>query len=205
MTKKDYREKIEEHRQEIELDDTPSRMSRSNKNQINNKSKLLRNLTIAFILIPALVLIYVTFFYEPKLQESNEVDQPPIEVQTNKPSNNNSAANENENDTEDEKAKEEAALKEKEAAEAAAKAEADKKAKEEADKLAQQKAQEEEQKKREEQQAASSTTYTVKPGDTLYSISRAHYNGEIRVQGIIQANNLSTESITVGQVLVIPK
>lgn len=203
MTKKDYREKIEEHRQEIDLDDkTPSRMSRSNKKQTqtNNKSKLLRNLTIAFILIPALVLVYVTFFYEPKVQETKNLEQKPIEVQTNKPINNASAASKEDEKDEAVKAKEEAAKKEKEAAELAAKIEAEKKAQEDAA----QKAKEEEQKKLAAQQA-SSTTYTVKPGDTLYSISRAFYNGEIRVKGIIQANNLTTENITVGQVLVIPK
>ncbi|MEO4053194.1 LysM peptidoglycan-binding domain-containing protein [Solibacillus sp. CAU 1738] len=204
MAKKDYREKIEEHRQEIELEEVPSRMSRANKKQDYKKSPLMRNLTIFFIFIPLLVLGYVRFFYEPKTPAmENDVEQQ-IEVQTNKPStpnSNNQATTGNEKEDAETENKEETGKIEKEAAEA------DKIAKEQAAKIAEQKAKEEEAKKLAAQQAqqASPKTYTVKTGDTLYSISRAHYNGEIRVQGIIQANNLSSENITVGQTLIIPQ
>lgn len=44
-------------------------------------------------------------------------------------------------------------------------------------------------------------TYTVKPGDTLYSISK---DNEISVDDLIKLNNLSSDILTVGDVLVLP-
>ena len=50
-------------------------------------------------------------------------------------------------------------------------------------------------------EVANPTTYTVQSGDTLWSISRK-YN--VSVNDIIQANNLSSSVLQIGQTLIIP-
>jgi len=54
---------------------------------------------------------------------------------------------------------------------------------------------------------APSTTVTVQPGDTLWSIAAAHYPGDdvrVRVQDIEQANGLNGPTIEAGQTLRLP-
>jgi LysM repeat protein len=49
--------------------------------------------------------------------------------------------------------------------------------------------------------AASGTTVVVGRGETLYAIARRH---NVRVETLMQANNLTTDRIQAGQTLVIP-
>ncbi len=57
-----------------------------------------------------------------------------------------------------------------------------------------------------EESASNSTerTYTVQAGDTLSSISRDFYGSSSEYQKIIDANSLTSDSLTLGQVLIIP-
>ncbi|KYG88958.1 LysM peptidoglycan-binding domain-containing protein [Metasolibacillus sp. FSL H7-0170] len=221
MTQENYREKIEEHRQEIEFDGRLERKSRTSKKPKKRKSPLIRNMTILFIFIPLLVLGYVHFFYEPKSLAVEKDGS--VTVEPNKPSIENNeqqiAA------AEKEKAEQEAAAQaEKEAAakaqaeqeaqakaqaekEAAAKAQAEKEAqaKAQAEKEAAAKAQAEKQAKEDAEKLASSQTHVVQPNENLYRISLKYYNNGNGVQKIMQANNLSSENIVVGQTLIIPQ
>jgi LysM repeat protein len=54
--------------------------------------------------------------------------------------------------------------------------------------------------------AGPSLTYTVRPGDTLWSIAAAHYAGDPRdaIWKIERRNHLSTALISPGQRLVLP-
>ena len=62
MSKEDYREKIEEDRQEIELEGEHSRLPRSKLKTKKRKSKLMPTLLVIFIFIPLAVLLYLTVF-----------------------------------------------------------------------------------------------------------------------------------------------
>lgn len=225
MTKEDYREKIEEHRQEIEFDGPLERKSRTSKKANQRKNPLIRNMTILFIFIPLLVLGYVQFFYEPK-SLAVEKDEG-VTVEPNKPSIENNeqqiaaAKKEKEEKEAEAKAREEQQAKEKAAAEKAAaekvkkeaeakaqqeaaakaKAEREAKARAEAEKQAQERAKQQEE---EAKKLANAKTHTVQPNENLYRISLKYYNNGNGVQKIMQANNLSSENIVVGQTLIIP-
>ena len=87
MSKEDYRDKIEEHRQSFEGEEeqgTLSRASRVKRNGGTNKkpkntqrkTPLMTILVIIFILIPSMILIFVWMFYEPgKTIEQVEKEQ----------------------------------------------------------------------------------------------------------------------------------
>ncbi|MEC1179123.1 LysM peptidoglycan-binding domain-containing protein [Metasolibacillus meyeri] len=222
MTQENYREKIEEHRQEIEFDGPLERKSRTSKKPRQRKSRLIRNMTIFFIFIPLLFLGYVHFFYEPKSLAVDKDDS--VTVEPNKPSIENNeeqiAAAENEKEEQEaakEKAEKEAAAKaqaEKEAEEKAkaekeaiAKAQAEKEAaaKAQAEKEAAAKAQAEKQAKEDAERLAAAKTHVVQPNENLYRISLKYYSDGNGVQKIMQANNLSSENIVVGQTLIIPQ
>ncbi len=51
---------------------------------------------------------------------------------------------------------------------------------------------------------AAGTTYTVQSGDTLSSISKKVYGTSSQYQKIIEANKLPSDSVSIGQVLIIP-
>ncbi|UZN00701.1 hypothetical protein OL548_15070 [Lysinibacillus sp. MHQ-1] len=87
MSKEDYRDKIEEHRQSFEDEQneqqTLSRVSRMNKNgdkkqkpkNPKRKTPLMTILFVIFILIPLTILVYFWKFYEPgKTIEQAEKD-----------------------------------------------------------------------------------------------------------------------------------
>ena len=68
---KDYLDKIEEYRQEVELDEvskTRTRTRRSRKQNNASKSPLMKILVVIFIFIPLSILGYVWFFYEPEVE-----------------------------------------------------------------------------------------------------------------------------------------
>lgn len=236
MTKEDYREKVEEHRQEIDLhNESGTKMSRVSRHRKKNGKKqtnpIMTVLTVVLIFIPLVILAYVWLIYEPNTSASENVnvdkkDDLVVEIQKQDPKTQPSAANDDEekeetnddNNAEVDEAKAKAE-KEKLAAEEAKKAEAKiakekaekeaaeiKKA-EEAQKVAAAKAKEQEAKKKAAQDAAKAQqkTHTVQSTDNLYRIALKYYgNGSAEyVNKIKAANNLSSDSISTGQVLVI--
>lgn len=236
MTKEDYREKVEEHRQEIDLhNESGTKMSRVSRHRKKSEKKqtnpMMTVLTVVLIFIPLVILAYVWLIYEPNTSASENVnadkkDDLVVEIQKQDPKTQPSATNDDEekeekkedNTAEVDEAKAKAE-KEKLAAEEAKKAEAriakEKAAKEaeeikkaeEAQKVAAAKAKEQEAKKKAAQEAAKAQqkTHTVQSTDNLYRIALKYYgNGSPEnVNKIKAANNLSSDSIATGQVLVI--
>ncbi|KGR74116.1 LysM peptidoglycan-binding domain-containing protein [Ureibacillus sinduriensis] len=212
MSNGDYREKIEEHRQSIELEDQQnSRMSRSRqkvkKKKKNRKNPLLNILLFVLLGIPFALLIYVSFFYTPADTDMAEVEENGSIVEVQK--NNTVSASNKETDepkieqtdadsttNSNEQAKEKEAAVAKQAEEEAKKAE---QAKLEKEKLAKQ---QEEQKQKEQQPGGK--THTVQPNENLFRIALKYYNDASGVDKIMAANNLSSNSISVGQTLIIP-
>lgn len=235
MTKEDYKEKVEEHRQEIELDDAMVKRSRASRHGKVKKNKpknpMMKVLVFIFILIPLAILFYVWFLFEPEPpvevateagdkgivveiqnQEPKETsntavaEEPEKEEPAKKPSAEELAADEAAKQAaaaEDARKIEEAEIKKAEEAQAAAAA-----------KLEEQKRRAEEQaraaeEKRKAAEAAqlSSKSHTVQSTDNLYRIALKYYgNGSPEyVNKIKQANGLSSDSISAGQVLVIPQ
>lgn len=223
MTKEDYREKVEEHRQEIDLhNESGAKMSRTSRQRKKSAKKqsnpIMTILTIVLIFIPLSILGYVWFLYEPSTSASENInveekDDLVVEIVKQDPKapespkattddeqketneENKASANTDVAAKEAEKqrlAAEEAKKVEKEAAEA-------KKA-EEAQKIAATKAKEQEAKKKAEQK-----THTVQSTDNLYRIALKYYgNGSpAYIDKIKAANNLSSDSISEGQVLII--
>lgn len=237
MTKEDYREKVEEHRQEIELhNESDSKMSRVRRHQKSGtkkqKNPLMTLLVVVFIFIPLSILGYVWFIFEPSTKATDDVlveekDQI-VEIQTQNP-NKPTVVDSDEEEKEENKEKPEdnnasqadsaaKAEKEKLAAEEAKKAEAKKladtkaakaaeaKKAEEAQKVAARKAKElEEKKKAKAATSAQQKTHTVQSTDNLYRIALKYYgNGSpANIEKIKAANNLSSDNISTGQVLVI--
>lgn len=221
MAKEDYREKIEEDRQEIEMEGFQSRASRSKQKGKKRKNPLISSLLVIFIFIPSLVLLYVNFLYEPDspvetVEQNNEVVQvekndttaKAAEVEDDEEEKDEKDTSSDTVDISDEKQKELAAAQAAAAAEASKAAE--QKAKEEAaKKAAEQKAKEEAAKKAAEQKAKEEAakpkrTHTVKSNETLYRIAMNYYNDPSAVEKIKQANGMASESIQVGQTLILP-
>ncbi|MEK4079583.1 LysM peptidoglycan-binding domain-containing protein [Solibacillus sp. FSL K6-1126] len=233
MTKEDYREKVEEHRQEIDLhNESGTKMSRVSRHRKKSGKKqtnpIMTVLTVVLIFIPLVILAYVWLIYEPNTSASENVnadkkDDLVVEIQKQDPKTQPSATNDDEEKKDDNTAEVDEAKvkaeKEKLAAEEAKKAEAriakEKAAKEaeeikkaeEAQKVAAAKAKEQEAKKKAAQEAAKAQqkTHTVQSTDNLYRIALKYYgNGSAEyVNKIKAANNLSSDSIATGQVLVI--
>ena len=215
MAKKDYREKIEEDRQQIEVESELSRLSRSKHKAKKRKSPLISILLVTFILIPLSLLVYVKFFYEPTPALKQEaVDNEKVQMETN------NAAKKQQEKEDQEAAEKQAAEKEKQEQEA--KLAADEKAKKEAELAAAKKAEEEaaakkaaeqkaaqeaaakQQQQQQQLQQPSSKSHTVQPGDTLYSIAMKYYGDPNAVEKIRVANGLGTDSISTGRTLVLP-
>jgi len=186
----------------------------NNKTTKKQGNPLMKVLVFIFIFIPAGFLGYVWFFFEPKAEDvaveagNNAI----VQIQKNEPSENNVAvgddAEEEEKPVSQENAHDsEQKQIEKQAAKEAAVAE-------EAQKIAAQKAKEqeakmkatEEKKKVEEQAKVKPKTHTVLSTDNLYQIAIKYYgNGSpANIAKIKQANNLSSDSISLGQQLIIP-
>ncbi|MER1985458.1 MAG: LysM peptidoglycan-binding domain-containing protein [Solibacillus sp.] len=227
MTKEDYKEKVEELRQEIELEDDllkRSRASRHGKTK-NKKQKnpIMTLLVFVFILIPLGILFYVWFLFEPEVpaEVTTEADDKGIvvEIQNQEPKNQDAAivADDNKEAPANDEATKQAAA----AAEAKKVEEAEIKKAEEAQKVAAAKLEEqkrlaaeqaraaEEKRKAQQTQAttsSSSNSHTVQSTDNLYRIALKYYgNGSAEyVNKIKQANGLSSDSISAGQVLLIP-
>ncbi|CAM5181270.1 LysM domain-containing protein OS=Ureibacillus acetophenoni OX=614649 GN=SAMN05877842_103351 PE=4 SV=1 [Ureibacillus acetophenoni] len=196
MSNEDYREKIEEHRQSIEIEKPNSRQSRSRvaKNKKpRRRDPLMTILTVIFIFIPLVILVYVWGFYKPttpsqaqtKEEESLEyekndkiedeetiIDEPVLiddTVDENKEEDDESE--EVDKESNDDRSSEDNTTNEKPSSG---------------------QVQDEESK---------GNKHVVKPGDTLFSIANAN---NTTVDAIMEANGLQTPDIQVGQQLIIP-
>ena len=222
MAKEDYREKVEEHRQEIDLhNESGAKISRVARNRKGNakkqKNPLMKILVVVFIFIPLSILGYVLFIFDPGTKatdttKANDNDQL-VEIQKQDPNESKVVDSDNEadekNDAQADDAEKERLAAEKAKAAEAQKLEDEKKAKEaeEAQKVAAQKAKELEAKKKAEAERAKATrtTHTVQSTDNLYRIALKYYGdgSPANIEKIKAANNLSSDSISAGQVLVI--
>lgn len=193
MAKEDFREKIEEHRQPIQLDEeqgVPSRKSRMDKRgkstkkthkqaTTKTKSPFITIVLALFILIPSSAFIYV-YFWDPSSGAGTEVvqDKDVVEVQTNDvgTTSNESNATPTNEPTQTEKNTEQST----------------------------------------NQQTDNNTTqqtpiqqgeqmYTVEKNDSLYKISVKYYGDGSGIDKIKEANGLTSEAIAVGQTLIIPE
>ena len=220
MTKEDYREKVEEHRQEIDLHSEPdmkmSRTSRhSKKNEKKQKNPIMKILVVVFIFIPLSILFYVLFLFEPSTTTDGKVatadNDQLVQIEKQDRSEAKAADKEDEEKETEENNVDEEKEKEKAAADEAEKAEEQKaKEAEEQQKIAAQKAKELEEKKKAEEEAqekasAEQKTHTVTSSDNLYRIALKYYgNGSpANIEKIKKANNLTSDSIAAGQVLII--
>src|SRR5690606_677834 len=204
MTKEDYREKVEEHRQEIDLhNESGTKMSRVSRHRKKNGKKqtnpIMTVLTVVLIFIPLVILAYVWLIYEPKTSAIENVnvdkkDDLVVEIQKQDPKTQPSATNDDEEKEEtkddntaevDEAKAEKAKLAAEEAKKAEARIASEKAAKEaaeikkaeEAQKVAAAKAKEQEAKKKAAQEAAKGQqkTHTVQSTDNLYRIALKYY------------------------------
>ncbi|WP_102692535.1 LysM peptidoglycan-binding domain-containing protein [Rummeliibacillus pycnus] len=217
MPQENYREKIEEHRQAINIEPehekNPSRMTRrqlhgnqNKKNKKNNRNnKLLTVLAFIFILIPVSMLVYYSYFAN-KNSEKTEIDHGGVQIETNEDNLSNktlkTSSNEEKKLTAQEKAKKEKAEK----------IAAEKKAAEE--KVAQQKAakaaKEAAKAKKKQQQIyneakAAGRLYNVKPGETIESIAIQFYGSNAGIAIIKEANGIAGDSIPPGTTIAIPE
>ncbi|MER2125605.1 LysM peptidoglycan-binding domain-containing protein [Solibacillus sp.] len=229
MTKEDYREKVEEHRQEIDLhNESGSKLSRASRHQKKGKKKqsnpVMKLLVFILIFIPLSILGYVWLFYEPSASEAGKVavedKKDDVVVEIVKQDSDSAKAAAEDNEDKDEKPDAEAvnkseAEKQRLAAEEAKIAEqklakdkdaAEAKKAEEAQKVAAKKAKElEEKKKAEAAASAEQKTHTVQSTDNLYRIAIKYYGdgSPASIAKIKAANNLGSDSISTGQVLII--
>lgn len=206
MSNEDYREKIEEHRQLIKFEEQQnSRMSRSRRSVKKKKRKnpLMTILLFLLLGIPIVILVYVSFFYNPSEPEvaENEDDGTVVELQTN----NIVSASSNEKDKavidSDQEAEEKEITEKEKAVQAETKPDV-----KDANKEQEQKEQQEQQKEqqKEQEQQANGQVHTVQPNENLFRIALKYYNDPSGVEKIKAANNLNSDSISVGQSLIIP-
>jgi LysM repeat protein len=201
MNKEDYKNNIEEHRKPITLEgEEPrnSRISRRSPNQSIKQVKMRRNpllpiLFAIFILIPVGFLIYIQVFYDPNHNETAVLDTDEIEFE------------QNEKDRVDTEVADEVNEKETEPVTTVEDDDVDSAVKDEPN------APEEETMAEEtpveepaEIEPTTAKSHTVQPDETLYRISMNYYQSPEAVQKIKDANGLTSDSISSGQVLILP-
>ncbi|MGE7621582.1 LysM peptidoglycan-binding domain-containing protein [Viridibacillus sp. NPDC096237] len=222
MAQKDYREKIEEHRQTIKLkldsenNENPSRMTRS---QLHGNSKKKRRinplptiLAVIFISIPISILIYVGFFYDKGSNEETELEKDHVKFETNTKVNTQAKAEEKTEDKKEKvKAKEEKKVnKEKENTSIkkvdnpvveppkdSTETNPDNGATTETNPTSPAEAY--------QQAQASGRLHTVQTGDTLYKIAMKYYGSIDGIAKIKQANGMTSDNVVVGTSLAIPQ
>ena len=208
---KDYLDKIEVHRKEVELDEVSRRRTRTRSSRTQNKapkSPIMKILVVIFIFIPLGLLGYVWLFYEPEVETATpEIDNSIVHIEKN----NTPAASPNVKDEEeDESDKNDEGQgstnsssndveidEEEEQAIAKAAAEAEKKLKEEQQK-------EDDEEKDQSSNTSNAKTHVVEAKDTLFSIAMKYYKDPTKVDAIKKANNLSSDSIPLGKELILP-
>ncbi|MFC4354553.1 LysM peptidoglycan-binding domain-containing protein [Chryseomicrobium palamuruense] len=193
MANNDYQKKLDEHRKEIGDGSTISRRSRQKKKvkkkqATGSRSYFLPTLFTIGIILPIFLLAYAYFFYEPAANESPDNQQvvqldvqpvtPPVDEEEESQE---EPAEEVEPEPEPEPVEEEQEEQQPEVQEP-----------EVQEPVAQ------------PSQPENSRTHTVQPQETLYRIAMNYYNDASAVERIKAANNLSSNEIRVGQVLILP-
>ena len=210
---KDYLDKIEAHRQEVELDEVSRRRTRTRSSRKqNNAPKItgIKFLVVIFIFIPLTLLGYVWLFYEPEVKTAApEVDNTIVHIEKN----DSSASSPSVGVEEDESDKNEEQDSSNESSNESSDASTENvEVNEEEQQAIDQAAAAAEQALKEQQQQAnqqSSNTanakkHLVQVNDTLYSIAMKYYKDPTKVDAIKRANNLSSDSIPLGQELILP-
>lgn len=230
MSKKDYRKNFEENRQSIEIEETKTRLSRSQrrKKKKSKETPLLTILTVILVGIPLAILIYVWGFWEPSDNEVAEKDEGLIEVQRNTVSASSDVEEVDEENKEDidEEDKESSSKNEDKVATnkpTSKERNDDSSSNEKKSTNERNNSSANEEKKnqttnnhsssnQEGQQPSSnisnnlSQVHTVSENETLYRIASRYYSDPISgVDKIKAANNLSSDIINPGQSLIIPQ
>lgn len=226
MSQNDYKERVEAHRQSIQVEgngtsEKPTRMSRKQQREAkdggkppkkNKNNSLLTVLAVVFVMIPAAILIY-TFVIKsdtPTKEAPKAAGTEHVEIETNQ----NDEKDTKETQTKDSTAKaddvtkeEKQAAKEKEAKQKAEQEKAEQE-KAEQEKRAAEKKKEEEKKKQPVETVKPSSAYTAAiqggylhnavEGDTIQSISIKYYGSEAYVNQIKQLNGITADRVPAG-------
>lgn len=209
---KDYLDKIEEDRQEVELDEVSRRRTRTRSSRKqNNAPKItgIKFLVVIFIFIPLTLLGYVWLFYEPEVKTAApEVDNTIVHIEKNDSSASSPSVGveEDESDKNEEQDSSnessdvsidnvEVNEEEQQAIDQAAAA---------AEQALKEQQQQQEQANQQSPNTANAKKHLVQVNDTLYSIAMKYYKDPTKVDAIKRANNLSSDSIPLGQELILP-
>jgi len=219
MSKEDYRDKIEEHRQSINIEKPNSRQSRSRIAKTKNPKRrdpLMTILTVIFIFIPLVILVYVWGFYSPTTpsqaqgnEESESVEYAKNEkIEDNDPINDepvliDDTVDENkEKDDKSEDVKQDSKQNNKnEESKQDDPKEDEQITKEKTSTETENNGQAKDKQTSEDNVQLKENKHKVKSGDTLYSIA---VGNNTTVDAIMEANGLSTPDIRVDQILLIP-
>lgn len=200
MNKEDYREKIEEHRQSIKIEQPNSRQSRSRVAQ-NKKPKrrdhLMTILAVIFIFIPLVILVYVWGFYSPTAPGQAQGNEESLEYEKNNKVENQETINEPIliDDTVDE-----TKVEDDQSVDNNVDSKQDDQTKDEP--VTNQKpTTKKENYGQVQDELVSQNEHKVQSGDTLYSIATKN---NTTVDAIMEANGLQTPDIQTGQLLIIP-
>lgn len=197
MSKEDYREKIEEHRQSIDIEKPNSRQSRSRATK-NKKPKrkdpLMTILTVIFIFIPLAVLVYIWGFYSPTTPSQAQDKDESVEYEKN------DNLEEKETTIEEQVIKDDTEDENKEDDDQSEEYSNDSK-QEDQNKEEPKTTEQEDNGQAQNNEQSQDNEYVVKTGDTLYRIATNHNR---TVDEIMAANGLRSENIQVGQTLIIP-
>lgn len=210
---KDYRNKIEEHRQEVEMDDVTTRRTRSRSNKAKKqRNPLIKILVFVFICIPLLFMAYFGLIYKPEQATPNvdNEDNTAVQIEKNEPVSSGASDEDKEEDNEDDASTNNGQENDSDSVEPDVDVSEEEKAAiaQQAEEAAKKLKEAEEKKKAEAAQANqtdNAKTHVVQSSsDTLYSIAIKYYKDPKMVDKIKQANNLKSDSISLGQTLILP-
>lgn len=202
MVNNDYQKKLDEHRKSIDEPAELSRQSRHTKKTKKAKVKTARNwflptLFTIGIILPLLLLGYAYLFYNPTANESPEnqqVVQLDIQPVTPTPSEEDTEEEENTVEEPTEPVEEEPVEEEPIEEEPVVEEETEEQVQEPVEPT----------QPTEPSEPENQRTHTVQPEETLYRIAINYYNDPAAVERIKAANNLQSDTIAAGQVLVLP-
>lgn len=205
MNNDDYKHKIDEHRKPISLDKesrTTTRVTRRSTKQNVEQVQPRRNLLLPilftiFILIPVGFLIYIQVFYHPNTNETALTDAEEFEFEENEVDSVDTTGTEEPEETNTNSSSEDEETEPVEPVVTENETEG---------KVTQEEQEEQEEVVVEEptEPETSGKTHIVQPNETLYRIAMNYYNSPDAVEKIKDANGLTSDSISVGQELILP-